>query len=114
MSETTNAAGHMSDRFAALAEKSAAQAEAAANRAELGAGADEPRDVKRARREAKEWALQATFDAMRAHGALAAETDRLEATHAGAEAAMRRAEAARDQAADIYRKLKSGAYDDQD
>lgn len=104
--------GRMSDRFAALAEKSAIQAEAAVTRADLAAGAEEPRDAKRARREAKEWALTATLDAMRAHGALAAETGQLEAVHAGAEAAMRRAEKARDQAAEIYRKLKSGELDE--
>ncbi|MNS44821.1 hypothetical protein D3C72_772720 [compost metagenome] len=48
---------------------------------------------------------------MRAHGALAAETGRFEATHEGAEAALRKAEAARDHAAQVYREMKGGTRD---
>jgi hypothetical protein len=101
----------MSDRYAAMAAKSAGEAQAAVNRAELAAGAEEPRDAKRARREAKEWAEQATRDAMRAHGALSAELGQFEAIHQGADEAMKRAIACRDQAADIYRDLKKGDAD---
>ena len=103
-----NAAERMSDRYATMAAKSAAEARAAVGRAEMAAGAEEPRDAKRARREAKEWAEQATLDAMRAHGALSAEIGQFEAVHKQADEAMRQAIAARDQAADIYRKLRSG------
>ena len=105
MSQSTE---RMSDRYAALAEKSAANAEAAAQRAELEANADEPRGAKRARREAKEWAEQATLDAMRAHGALSAEINQFETKHDRAEEAVRRANAARDRAVQIYRDLKAG------
>lgn len=103
--------GRISDRYAALAAKSAAEAEAAANRAQLGADNEEARDAKRGRREAKEWAEQATMDAMRAHGALAAETNQFDAKHAAAAEAQRRAEAARDRAVQIYRTLKGGGGD---
>jgi hypothetical protein len=101
----------MSDRYASLASKSANEAQAAANRADLAVGGEEPRDAKRARREAKEWAETCLKDAMRAHGAFAAETGRFEATHEGAEAALRKAEAARDHAAQVYREMKGGTRD---
>ena len=98
----------ISDRYAAMAAKSAGEAEKAVGSAELAANADDPRGAKSARREAKEWCETCTLDAMRAHGALAAETGRFEAQHPRAEEAQKRAIAARDRAADIYRKLKSG------
>jgi hypothetical protein len=103
-----NTGDRMSDRYAAMAAKSAGEARGAVGRAEMAYGAEEPRDAKRARREAKEWAEQATLDAMRAHGALSAEINQFEAVHPKAEEAMRAANAARDEAAEIYRKLKSG------
>lgn len=109
----THDSERMSDRYAALAEKSAAKAETAVNRTRMAANADEPRDAKRGRKEAAEWHLHTLMDAMRAHGALSAETNVFEATHSGAEAAVKRAEAAKDQAADIYRKLKAGTLDDE-
>lgn len=103
-----NTGDRMSDRYAGMAAKSAGEARAAVGRAEMAYGAEEPRDAKRARREAKEWSEQATLDAMRAHGALSAEINQFEAVHAKADEAMRGAIAARDEAAEIYRKLKSG------
>ena len=105
------ATDRMSDRYAALATKSANEAQAAANRADMAVGGEEPRDAKRARREAKEWAETCLKDAMRAHGAYAAETGRFEATHDGAEAAQRKAEKSRDHAAQVYREMKGGGKD---
>jgi hypothetical protein len=98
----------MSDRYAALAAKSAAEAEAAARRAGAAAELEDARATKGARREAKDWCEQATLDAMRAHGALAAETGQFEATHDKATGAASQAALARDRAAEFYRKLKSG------
>lgn len=98
----------MSQRYAELAAKSASQAEAATRRALAAANAEDARATKRARREAEQWCEQATFDAMRAHGALAAESGVFECRHGAAEEAGERAARARDEAAAIYRRLKSG------
>jgi hypothetical protein len=111
MSDINSNPERMSDRYATLAAKSANDAIAAANRCQMGADSEEPRDAKRARREAKEWAEQCTLDAARAHGALAAETGQFEAQHARAAEAQKTAEQARDRAAQIYRELKGGSSD---
>lgn len=99
----------MSSRYAALASQSASKAEAAARRAEMAASSEEPRDAKSARREAKEWCEQATLDAMRAHGALAAESGQFEAKQGRADEAVRRAVVARDLAISIYRQMKGSS-----
>jgi hypothetical protein len=98
----------ISARYAAMAAKSAAQADAAARRGQVAINGEDARAAKRARREASEWCEQATRDAMRAHGALAAESGRFEVIHGAADEAMKRAEAARDEAARIYREYKAG------
>ena len=108
MSETPETTGRMSDRYASMAAKSASKAEAAARRCEFAADAEEPRDAKRARREAKDWCEQATLDAMRAHGAYSAETGQFDAKHAGADEAHRLSVTARDAAITAYRKMKGG------
>jgi hypothetical protein len=97
----------ISTRYAAMAAKSAAQADAAARRARTAIGEEDARAAKRARREASEWADTTTLDAMRAHGALAAESGRFDAVHSEADEAMKRAVKAREDAAQAYREFKS-------
>lgn len=101
----------MSARYAAMAAKSAAQADAAARRGATAVGGEDARAAKRARREAAEWCEQATMDAMRAHGALSAESGVFQAVHGAADEAHKRAIKARDDAAQTYREFKTGGGD---
>jgi hypothetical protein len=101
----------ISARYAAMASKSASEAEAAARRGVVAVNGEEGRAAKKARREASDWCDTATLDAMRAHGALAAESGIFEAVHAGADEAAKRAAKARDDAAETYRSYKSDGGD---
>jgi hypothetical protein len=96
-----------SARYAAMAAKSAAQADTAARRVNTAIGEEDPRAAKRARREAAEWCDTTTLDAMRAHGALAAESGVFDAVHGEADAAVKRATKAREDAAQAYRQFKA-------
>ncbi|MDB5102041.1 MAG: hypothetical protein JWM80_6462 [Cyanobacteria bacterium RYN_339] len=97
----------ISARYAAMASKSAGQAEIALRRVHTATGEEDPRAAKRARREAAEWCDTAKLDAMRAHGALAAESGVFDAVHGAADEAVKRATAARDGAAAAYREMKA-------